>query len=71
MINHLAGINQFGQDGFVHHAVNGIVKAGVGFQVADIADAASRKVVNDIDFLTENEEVFSQVGADKTRPSRD
>jgi len=55
----------------VHHGVNGVVKAGVGFQVADIADTASGEVVNDIDFLSEAKEVFSQVGADKARPTRD
>jgi len=29
------------------------VKAGVGFEVANIADTASGEVVNNIDFLTE------------------
>ena len=67
----VALIDQLGGDRLVVHALDGVVKMRVIFQVANIFNAAGGKIVDDKDFVAALQICVGKMRANETRAARD
>jgi hypothetical protein len=71
MHDHICPVDQFGEDRRIADGVDGIRKAVMLDQVADVLDASRRKVIDYADFVASKKIRLGKVGADETCPSSD
>ena len=71
MNNHIGVIDEFGQQMAVFDAVQVVFQQGGGLEMADVLDAAGRKIVEENDAITAVQEPFSEMRADKTGTTSD
>ena len=69
--DYIALIDQFGGDRLVVHALDGVVKTRVIFQVANVFNAARGKIVDDINFVAALKIRVGKMRADEARAACD
>jgi hypothetical protein len=69
--DHVAPVNQLGEERLVVDAVDGVVEARVLLQVRDVLYRAGREIVDDRDLVAALQISVRQVRPDEARAARD